>query len=106
MVTTIEQQYIDGHPGSAERHAEAKNLFPDGVTHDTRRLSPFPIYATHGLGPHKWDVDGNKLIDYYTGHGSLILGHSHPDIVEAVTKQMSLQYTNSRYLNQRIIEVR
>ena len=90
MVTAIEQQYIDGHPGSAERHAEAKNLFPDGVTHDTRRLSPFPIYATHGLGPHKWDVDGNKLIDYYTGHGSLILGHSHPDIVEAVTKQMQL----------------
>ena len=88
MVTAIEQQYIDLHPGSAVRHATAKGLFPDGVTHDTRRLNPFPIYATHGLGPHKWDVDGNRLIDYYTGHGSLILGHSHPDIVEAVTKQM------------------
>ncbi len=89
MVTAIEQQYIDTHPGSAERHATARGLFPDGVTHDTRRLKPFPIYATHGLGPHKWDVDGNRLIDYYTGHGSLILGHSHPDIVEAVTTQMA-----------------
>ena len=89
MVTAIEQRYIDMHPGSAERHATAKGLFPDGVTHDTRRLNPFPIYATHGLGPHKWDVDGNRLIDYYTGHGSLILGHSHPDIVAAVTEQMA-----------------
>ena len=90
MVTTIEQRYIDMHPGSAERHATARGLFPDGVTHDTRRLKPFPIYATHGLGPHKWDVDGNRLIDYYTGHGSLILGHSHPDVVEAVTSQMAM----------------
>ena len=89
MVTPIEQRYIELHPGSAERHAKAKDLFPHGVTHDTRRLSPFPLYATHGVGPHKWDVDGNRLIDYLTGHGSLILGHSHPDIVAAVTEQVN-----------------
>ena len=89
MVTTIEQRYIDLHPGSAERHATARDIFPDGVTHDGRRLSPFPIYATHGAGPHKWDVDGNRIIDYWTGHGSLILGHSHPDIVAAVSEQMA-----------------
>ena len=89
MVTTIEQRYIDLHPGSAERYATARDIFPDGVTHDGRRLSPFPIYATHGAGPHKWDVDGNRIIDYWTGHGSLILGHSHPDIVAAVSDQMA-----------------
>lgn len=90
MVTPIEQRYIDLHPGSAQRHAKAKDIFPDGVTHDGRRLRPFPIYATHGQGAHKWDVDGNRLIDYWTGHGSMILGHSHPDIVAAVTEQMKL----------------
>ena len=89
MVTAIEQRYIDLHPGSAERHAKARDLFPDGVTHDARRMSPFPLYATRGLGPHKWDVDGNRIIDYWTGHGSLILGHSHPKIVEAVNRQMA-----------------
>ena len=88
MVTPIEQRYIDMHPGSAERHAKAKNLFPDGVTHDGRRMAPFPIYATHGTGPHKWDVDGNRIIDYWTGHGSMILGHSHPEIVAAVANQI------------------
>ena len=90
MATTIEQRYIDMHPGSAERHAKAKDIFPDGVTHDGRRLSPFPIYATHGMGPHKWDVDGNRIIDYWTGHGSLILGHSHPDVVAAVREQVGI----------------
>ena len=90
MITPIEQRYIDLHPGSAERHAKASDLFPDGVTHDARRLSPFPLYATHGTGPHKWDVDGNRIIDFWTGHGSLILGHSHPKVVEAVNRQMTL----------------
>ena len=89
MVTPIEQRYIDLHPGSAQRYAIARELFPDGVTHDGRRLRPFPIYATHGSGPYKWDVDGNRIIDYWTGHGSMILGHSHPDIVAAVTDQIS-----------------
>ncbi|MCH7745705.1 MAG: aspartate aminotransferase family protein, partial [Chloroflexi bacterium] len=88
MVTPIEQRYIDMHPGSAERHAKAKDIFPDGVTHDGRRMAPFPIYATHGVGPHKWDVDGNRIIDYWTGHGSMILGHSHPEIVAAVASQI------------------
>lgn len=89
MPTAIEQRYIDLHPGSLKRHERAATLFPDGVTHDARRMSPFPIYATHGLGPHKWDVDGNRIIDFWTGHGSLILGHSHPKIVEAVNQQMT-----------------
>ena len=89
MVTSIEQRYIELHPGSAARHVKAKEIFPDGVTHDGRRLSPFPIYATHGIGASKWDVDGNRIIDYWTGHGSLILGHSHPDIVAAVSEQVA-----------------
>ena len=89
MATAIEQRYIDLHSKSAEIYATARDMFPDGVTHDGRRLDPFPIYVTHALGPHKWDVDGNQIIDYWTGHGSMILGHSHPEIVTAVTAQMA-----------------
>jgi glutamate-1-semialdehyde 2,1-aminomutase len=43
---------------------------------------------THGSGPRKWDVDDNEYIDYVSGHGALLLGHSHPDIAEAVSKQI------------------
>ena len=90
MVTTIEQRYIDIHPGSAERWAVARKIFPDGVTHDGRRMLPYPIYATHGLGPLKWDVDNNEYVDFWTGHGSMILGHAHPEIVKAVQHQVAL----------------
>ena len=89
MVTAIEQRYIDDHPRCAENYATSRDLFPNGVTHDARNLKPFPYYATHGLAGHKWDVDGQRIIDYRGGHGALILGHSHPDIVSAVNEQMT-----------------
>ena len=89
MVTAIEERYIKMHPESAKRFNVSKNLFPNGVTHDARNQMPFPHYITHAEGSHKWDVDGHKIIDYWTGHGSLILGHSHPDIVKAVSEQLT-----------------
>ncbi len=89
MPTPIEQAFIARNPGSAQRYETAKRLFPDGVTHDARRLRPFPLYVTHADGPYKWDVDGHRIIDFRTGHGSMILGHAHPDIVAAVQGQMA-----------------
>ena len=89
MPTPIEQQYIDQHPKSIERFNVSKELFPDGVTHDARRLRPFPMYVTHAEGSRKWDVDGHEIIDFKTGHGSMILGHSHPKIVAAVQEAMA-----------------
>jgi glutamate-1-semialdehyde 2,1-aminomutase len=87
-VTSIEE-YRAKHPRSAELHQQAQGLFPDGVTHDTRYATPFPITVTHGKGSRKWDVDGNEYIDYVMGHGALLLGHAHPEIVTAVTEQMA-----------------
>ncbi|MGN6359618.1 MAG: aspartate aminotransferase family protein [Thermomicrobiales bacterium] len=76
--------------GSAALHARARDVVPDGVTHDGRYMEPFPLYCTHGSGPRKWDVDGNEYVDYFGGHGALLLGHSHPAIVEAITRQAAL----------------
>ncbi len=90
MVTSIEQQYIDLHPESLARYEVSKNLFPNGVTHDARNLTPFPYYVTHSEGAVKYDVDGNKIVDYKTGHGALILGHNHPAVVKAVQDQMAI----------------
>ena len=86
---TILDEYIAKHPGSARRYAEATQIFPGGVTHDNRYAQPFPLYLTHGAGPRKWDVDGNEYIDYVSGHGALLLGHSHPDIAAAVAEQIT-----------------
>ena len=87
-MATILDDYIAKHPSSAQRYLEASNIFHGCVTHDTRYAQPFPLYMTHGEGPRIWDVDGNEYIDYVSGHGALLLGHSHPAIAEAVSKQI------------------
>ena len=87
MSTTLQSRFESEFAGSRRLFEKARTLFPDGVTHDSRRLEPFPVYVTHALGSRKWDVDGHELIDYWNGHGSIMIGHSHPDVVEAVREQ-------------------
>lgn len=84
---TILDRYIELHPRSAALHQRAEGVFPDGVTHDIRRQGPFPLYVERAAGSRKFDVDGNEIIDYVMGHGALLLGHQHPDVVGAVSAQ-------------------
>lgn len=46
------------------------------------------IYS-HGKGSRMWDVDGNEYIDYVGGAGALLLGHSHPAVMQAAQDQMA-----------------
>ena len=62
--------------------------FPDGVTHDIRRFTPFPVYVERARGSRKWDVDGNEIIDYVMGHGALLLGHLYPAVEQALERQI------------------
>jgi len=85
---STEERYIARFPDSRVLHEKAKALFPRGCTHDARYTLPFPIYITHARGSHKWDVDGNEYIDYFGGHGGLVLGHAHQSVVQAVNEQI------------------
>jgi glutamate-1-semialdehyde 2,1-aminomutase len=84
---SLVQRYEAEFPNSQRLHERAKKLFPNGVTHDLRHLEPFPVYVHLTEGSRKWDVDGHELIDYWSGHGALLLGHGHPVVVEAVQRQ-------------------
>jgi len=75
------------NPRSAALHARATKLLPGGVTHDVRLAEPFPLAVARAEGARKWDVDGHELICYVMGHGSLLLGHCHPEVVSAVRAQ-------------------
>jgi glutamate-1-semialdehyde 2,1-aminomutase len=86
-LTTILERYVELHPASARLHERGRRLFPDGVTHDVRYLEPFPLYVDRAAGARKTDVDGNEIIDYVMGHGSLLLGHQHPEVTAAVLVQ-------------------
>jgi glutamate-1-semialdehyde 2,1-aminomutase len=75
------------NPRSAALSARARHLFPGGVTHDVRLADPFPVAVARAEGARKWDLDGHELICYVMGHGALLLGHSHPEVVSAVRAQ-------------------
>jgi glutamate-1-semialdehyde 2,1-aminomutase len=85
---TILETYVESHPQSRALFQEALGIFPGGVTHDTRHATPFPIFVDRAVGCRKWDVDGHEIIDYVSGHGALLLGHSHPSVVSAVLRQV------------------
>ena len=89
MATSIDREFFERHRTSAERAVDARELFPSGVTHDVRFFDPFGLFIDRAVGPRKWDVDGNELIDYVMGHGALLFGHSHPYLVEAVQEQVA-----------------
>src|SRR4030065_919740 len=46
-----------------------------------------PFVMDHGRGSGVWDVDGNRLIDFAAGIAVCSTGHSHPKVVEAITRQ-------------------
>ncbi len=87
---TIVAEFSARFAGSRALHERARAVLPGGLTHDVRHMRPFPLFVDRALGAHKWDVDGHELIDYQMGHGALLLGHSHPAIVEAVAAQAAL----------------
>jgi glutamate-1-semialdehyde 2,1-aminomutase len=86
MGETIREAYIRRNPKSAELYPKFKQVFPSGVSHDMRATDPFPICIARAQGARKWDVDGNEYIDFGMGSASLLLGHAHPAVVEALLK--------------------
>jgi glutamate-1-semialdehyde 2,1-aminomutase len=85
---TLLELYMQRTPRSAELAAQARELLPGGVAHDSRLLDPHGIYVTRAAGSRKWDVDGHEYVDYSGGHGALLLGHNHPAVSSAVARQL------------------
>ncbi|MBI4609655.1 MAG: aminotransferase class III-fold pyridoxal phosphate-dependent enzyme [Candidatus Rokubacteria bacterium] len=81
------ETYRARHARSLALWERSRRAIPGGVTHDSRHLTPFPIYVEHAAGPRKWDVDGHEYVDYWMGHGALLLGHCHPAVVAALQEQ-------------------
>ena len=79
--------YVARTPASAAEYAKSRKVFPAGVTHDSRYMLPHPLSVTHAAGARKWDADGHEYVDYVGGHGALILGHSHPEVMARVAEQ-------------------
>lgn len=67
--------------------ARAQLTTPGGVNSPVRAFRSVggtPRFITRALGPHFWDADGKRYIDYIGSWGPAILGHARPEVVSAV----------------------
>ena len=72
---------------------KAKSLMPGGVNSPVRafkNINGNPIFFEKAKGAYLFDADGNKYIDYIGSWGPMIMGHSHPKIVDAIKNQANL----------------
>lgn len=63
-------------------------VLPGGITRTLPWQEPFPVYASHGQGAYVVDVDGTRRLDLLNNFASLIHGHAHPGVVQAVRRQV------------------
>ena len=82
----LERLYADSRPRSRALFERARQVMPSGVVHDARAIAPFPFYVDRAEGTVKWDVDGHAYIDAWSGHGSLMLGHQHPAVLDGIAR--------------------
>ncbi len=74
---------------SIQAFAEAQKHIPGGVNSPVRSFRSVggdPLFIASAKGSKIKDIDGNEFIDYVGSWGPMILGHTHPKVVEAIQK--------------------
>jgi glutamate-1-semialdehyde 2,1-aminomutase len=74
---------------SAYLFAQAQKFIPGGVNSPVRACRSVgcdPLFIKKAAGCIITDVDGNTFIDFVGSWGPMILGHAHPEVVEAIQK--------------------
>ena len=90
-LTEREQRRLDERTqGSRVLYDRARKALSGGVASAYQERKPWPIYLSHGRGSHVWDVDGTERVDFHNGFGSMVQGHAHPAIVQAVRERVEL----------------
>ena len=72
---------------SHDLFSRAQSLMPGGVNSPVRAFKSVggePFFVQRADGPYLFDADGNRYIDYVGSWGPMIVGHSHPKVLDAV----------------------
>ncbi|SHF68663.1 glutamate-1-semialdehyde 2,1-aminomutase [Microbulbifer donghaiensis] len=75
---------------SEQLFAEAQKVIPGGVNSPVRAFRAVggtPLFIQRAEGAYLYDADGKRYIDYVQSWGPMVLGHAHPDVIEAVVEQ-------------------
>ena len=69
---------------SRDTFEDGKKFLPGGNSRSGTFWRPYPTYFARGKGFTIWDIDGNHYVDFISNMTSLIHGHAHPKIVNAI----------------------
>ena len=86
-MATIIERYEQKFSKSVEWQRRQNAVQVGGANQQTSAPAPPTPYIEWAEGPFKYDVDGNQIIDYIMGSGSLLMGHSPPAVAEAMADQ-------------------
>lgn len=79
------------HSRSQAAFERASKVIPGGVNSPARAFGGVggtPVFIARGQGPHLYDIDGNRYLDFVGSWGPHILGHRHPAVIEAVQRAL------------------
>ena len=79
--------------------ARARAAFPAGSNGEFNLPPELSMVIARGDGCRLWDTDGREFLDFSIGWGSVLVGHAHPAVTEAVKRQASLG-ANFAYVNE------
>lgn len=80
-------RYLARTPRSKALYERAVRVMPGGDTRTGTFHLPYPLFVSRGHGCRIWDVDGNEYLDFLNNFTSLIHGHAHPSVQDALLKQ-------------------
>ena len=73
---------------SKELFDRSVKVIPGGVNSPVRFFKPYPFFVSSGFGSKIVTADHRTLLDYCMGYGSLLLGHSYPEVLETIKNQL------------------
>jgi glutamate-1-semialdehyde 2,1-aminomutase len=98
----IDDDHASDMTAQSDLITRAARVLAGGVLGSHRSGPGLEFVVKDARGPHLWDADGRRYIDYLLGSGPMLLGHAHPAVVEAVQRQLP-HGTTFMLLNEPII---
>ena len=84
----LEEEYRRVTPMSRAQWERGKPVMPGGMIKGAYWVPPYPVYIDRAEGCYLWDLDGRRYVDFVNHHTATILGHSHPAVVEALSREL------------------
>jgi glutamate-1-semialdehyde 2,1-aminomutase len=88
LIDVEETRYRERTANSFAATQRAGARMPMGLPASGQVFGSSSIVATSASGSHLDDLDGNRYLDFNMGYGALLVGHSHPVVVDAVRRQL------------------